>query len=126
MTMGLQPLRHRPQRTPETTARRLLLHHPEPAPGSFPIVGKPQKVEAPSPDAVLRLLGRPTGSKLEQLGLGGVESQAVLAKTLWQDVPYPARILLVAEDQNQIGRETDHESAASQPRPHIPLEPPVH
>src|SRR5437867_3866550 len=119
--MRLQPLRHRPQRTPETVARRLLLHHPEPAPGSFPIVGEPQKVEAPSPGASLRLLPGPAGPEREQLGLGGVESQAVLAKALWQHVPDPARILLAAEDHDQIVRETDHEGATSQPRLHVSL-----
>ena len=60
------------QRAAEATAGRLLLHHPDAPTRAFPVVGKPEKVEALFAGVPRLLSSARRRTEVQQAGLGRV------------------------------------------------------
>jgi hypothetical protein len=90
------PVTDVPQGTGETVLGRLALHYPTPLPGAPPEGGEPQQHKAA---LALRAAwpGPRWTAKVHQSGLLGVQPEAVLAESLWQDLKDPPPILFPLE-----------------------------
>ncbi len=125
VAMSATPLLNTRNCPAKTVGSRFLLDHPVPTPGPRPIVGETQQVERPFAVRVGRRIWASSSRRAEvdHPGLGWVQGQTVLAKSLWQYGQHPARILFVAKAQHGIIGIADQDCPALQPRLDVPFEP---
>src|SRR6516225_1508202 len=117
-----------PHGAAEAVARRLLLDDPVALPRPCPEVGEAQQVKRP------RRFGRFSSivigpgarrTKRNEPRLGGVDRQAVLAKSFWKDFQNALGIATVSKPDHEIIRIADEESTVAQTGFHIAFEPQV-
>jgi hypothetical protein len=106
MAIEPAPLGNRPNGPAKMAGSRAAFHHPGPRPRPAPEMAKAQEIERPRLGTLAsgRVIGPVRWPKRHQPGLVGVNGQPILAKTLWQHVQHPTRVVRTGEAHDEIVR----------------------